>query len=109
MEDSGKFKKFECLILSAEAKNCFKCLSAECGYCYMKQNDTGYCLDTKSNSSFFSPYFTREDVGKCSEADEEWYPDFCPTTTAISWTIIVSLAAYLISFAAGTVGLQKTQ
>ena len=77
----------------------------------MKQNDTGYCLDTKSNSSYFTPYFIREDDGKCSEVGEEWYPDFCPTTTAISWTIIVSLAAYLISFAAGTftVGLQKRQ
>jgi len=30
-----------------------------------------------------------------------WYPDYCPTTKTNSWIIIVGLAAYLISFAAG--------
>ena len=29
------------------------------------------------------------------------YPDYCPTSKVKSWTIIIALAAYLASFAAG--------
>ena len=29
------------------------------------------------------------------------YPDYCPTSKVKSWTIIIALAAYLVSFAAG--------
>ena len=29
------------------------------------------------------------------------YPDYCPTSKVKSWTIILALAAYLVSFAAG--------
>ena len=46
-------------------------------------------------------------TSQCS-GDDTWYTDFCPTTTPISWTIIVSLAAYLISFAAGISSYLRT-
>jgi len=61
---------------------CSSCLLEECGFC---ATGGGSCL---SNST------------KC-EGEEDWFPDYCPSEPAYSWTIIVGLAAYLISFAAG--------
>ena len=58
-----------------------------------------YLCNLQSNSSQSS---VDGPCGPDDSSDFSWYVDFCPTTTAISWTIIVSLAAYLISFAAGT-------
>ena len=68
-----------------------------CGFCFKHGEQPGSCL--AGNSSQYS------DFGPCSEAEQAegftWYSEYCPTSTFISWTIIVALAAYLISFAAG--------
>ena len=69
---------------SQDAHNCLQCLADECGFCYDKVSGRGGCLQANS-----------------SQCGGEWYEEFCPTTPATSWTIIVGLAAYLVSFAAG--------
>jgi len=58
----------------------------------------GLCLsfdpDTPSHSS----------EGLCGEKGNSsytWFTDYCPSPAPVSWTIIVGLALYLISFAAG--------
>ena len=71
---------------SQDAHNCLQCLAEECGFCYDKVSGQGGCLLTNSS--------------QCGGAGE-WFEEFCPTSPATSWTIIVGLAAYLVSFAAG--------
>ena len=78
--------------------DCLECLRQEdCGFCYRAGDQPGSCL--AGNSSQHSQ------AGPCSEAgqteDFTWYREYCPTSSLISWTIIVALAAYLVSFAAG--------
>ena len=79
--------------------NCLECLQSDiCGFCYRAAGEgPGSCL--AGNNSQHS------NSGPCSEAGQAegftWYREYCPTSSLISWTIIVALAAYLVSFAAG--------
>ena len=78
--------------------NCLECLQAEmCGFCYRAGEEPGSCLAGNNSQHSHS--------GPCSQADHSegftWYREYCPTSSIISWAIIVALAAYLVSFAAG--------
>ena len=83
---------------SRDVASCVECLqSPRCGFCYRPEEEGGSCVS--GNSSQYA------DSGPCSQAGQvagySWYREYCPSSLAISWTIIVALAAYLISFAAG--------
>lgn len=102
------------LAISLEAKmavcgpvdSCSACLRLQeknpaqhCGFCEEPGLlSPGLCLsfdpDAPSHSS----------EGLCGEKGNSsytWFTDYCPSPAPISWTIIVGLALYLISFAAG--------
>eukprot|EP00092_Neocalanus_flemingeri_P039778 GFUD01043318.1.p1 GENE.GFUD01043318.1~~GFUD01043318.1.p1 ORF type:complete len:517 (+),score=77.81 GFUD01043318.1:119-1669(+) len=79
----------------SQLHSCSLCVQdGNCGYCEGPQKS--FCLTINGSYS---------ESGPCSMATQNssysWYPDYCPTTSVNSWTIIVGLAAYLISFAAG--------
>ena len=79
----------------SQSTTCSGCVqNGDCGFCEGPQ--ASFCLAINGSYS---------ESGPCSQTSDNvtytWYPDYCPTTRANSWIIIVGLAAYLISFAAG--------
>jgi len=79
----------------SQVNTCSGCVKeGGCGFC--EGQDSSFCLAINGSYS---------QKGPCSQSSVNqsftWYPDYCPTTKTNSWIIIVGLAAYLISFAAG--------
>jgi len=96
----------ECGDGHVTVNSCSGCLSLQernpplhCGFCEEPGLlAPGLCLP------FDPDHPSHSSGGLCGEkgnSSYSWFTDYCPSPAPVSWTIIVGLALYLISFAAG--------